>query len=55
MYKKKVATVKLGGVSTNPMRNWPKVKSGGSAFRDASVPVNTSSRKVYSGYSTSSK
>lgn len=55
MYKKKVVTVKLHGVSTNPMRNWDKVKSGGSAFNEASVPVNTASRKVYSGYSASSK
>lgn len=30
-------------------KNWKYVKSGGSSFKDASVPVNTKSRSVPSG------
>lgn len=32
--------------NSSPNRGWAKVKSGGSAFRDHSVPVNTRSRKL---------
>lgn len=32
--------------SSSPKRGWSHVKSGGSAFRDHSVPVNTRSRKL---------
>lgn len=34
------------GTGTTPRTNWNKVKSGGSAFRSVSVPVNTRSRKL---------
>lgn len=33
--------------NSSATRNWGKVKSGGSAFRDHSVPVNTKSRKLH--------
>lgn len=32
--------------NSSPMRGWKYVKSGGSAFKDHSVPVGTKSRKL---------
>lgn len=47
MPKKRNRSTGTGGTNGNPMRGWSKVKSGGSAFRDHSVPVNSKSRKLH--------
>lgn len=46
MPKKRNKSSGSSGSSSSPTRGWSKVKSGGSAFRDHSVPVNTRSRKL---------
>jgi len=35
-----------GAMNSSPKRGWSMVKSGGSCFKDYSVPVNTKSRKL---------
>lgn len=49
MPKKRNKSSGSGGTNASPKRGHGYLKSGGSAFRDHSVPVNTKSRKVYSG------
>lgn len=50
MPKKKNKSYAGSSSNASPTRNWGKVKGGtGGSFKDASVPVNTKSRKVPSG------